>query len=533
RTDSQIKEMFLRGVRPDGKALHPFMPYAYFGNMSESDADAIVAYLRTVPGVDHTVTASQAPFLAPAKPVARAPAALIPMPRGDYPAREAALRGRYLAGNIGSCLACHTPRGAERPLFERAFQGGLEFRRSGLGLPPSFPDVIHSPNLTPHATGILGHSVADLVRAIKHGEDPNQRGSRLCPPMPAGPRGSLAGLTDADASDIAHYLLSLPPADHAIPSDCRGPALAAAPAGAPASDVVRRLAPFVGNPSADPGPLRLSELGLYADIAKKLPAPDVRAFEPAFALFSDGAEKRRWLRLPENARIDGSDPEHWSFPVGSLLFKEFSLGGQRIETRVLARTGSGPDDFFLGAFAWNDDESEALFVPAGKVTAQGYEVPSAERCWSCHGGEQARVLGFSAVQQPDVPAELLSSPPARRFTPPGDERTRRALGYLHANCGHCHNPRGSARPDTDLDLALRPGDTATAETGAYRTAVARPSTAFRSPRHALRVAPGAPDASALLYRMSDSSPEVHMPPLGSNDVDAGGVLLVRRWIQGL
>src|SRR5687768_70174 len=89
RTDQQIKDMFLRGVRPDGKALHPFMPYAYLGNMRERDADAIVAYLRSVRGVDHVAARSQPPFVPPPKPVPRVDRALIPLPRADYPDREA------------------------------------------------------------------------------------------------------------------------------------------------------------------------------------------------------------------------------------------------------------------------------------------------------------------------------------------------------------------------------------------------------------------------------------------------------------
>jgi hypothetical protein len=534
RTDAQIKAMILRGVRPDGKALHPFMPYAYFGNMREDDADAIVAYLRTVPGVEHTVASSQAPFLPPKQPVARVPEPSIPLPRADYPEREAALRGRYLAGNVGSCLACHTPRGKERPLFERAFQGGLEFRRAALGLPPSFPEVVYSSNLTPHATGIAGYAVRDLVRALKHGEDPNQRGSRLCPPMPAGPLGTFGGLTEGDATDIAHYLLSLPPAEHAIPNDCRGAGAGVEHAKASMSEAMRRLSPFVRAPD-DPrhGALWLSETGLYEDIAKKRTSPLLRAFEPAYALYSDGAQKRRWLALPANTRIDSSDPANWSFPVGTLLFKEFARGGRRIETRVLARTGPGADDFFMGAFAWKDDESDALFVQEGKLDPSGHQIPSAASCWSCHGGEPSRVLGFSAVQQPRVPGELLSSPIPRAFEPPGDETTRQALGYLHANCGHCHNPRGSARPDTDLDLALRPGDTNVFDTGAYRTAIGRPLTAFKSARQRLRIAAGAPDASALVYRMSQAAPEVRMPPLASTQVDAEGVALLRRWVERL
>lgn len=218
RSDREIKDMFMKGERADGKALHPFMPYAFFGNMRESDADAIVAYLRTVSAVEHRVGPSQPPFLPPSAPVARVPETLIPMPRAEYPDHAAALRGRYLAGNIGACLDCHTPRAQGRPALERAFQGGMSFRRELLGLPGDYPELIYTANLTPHATGMADYSVADVVRALRHGEDKD--GGSLCPPMPAGPLGPLAGLSDADTTDIAHYLLSLEPAENVIPVDC-------------------------------------------------------------------------------------------------------------------------------------------------------------------------------------------------------------------------------------------------------------------------------------------------------------------------
>ena len=222
RSDAEIKDMFLRGVRPDGKALHPFMPYAFFANMRDDDADAIVAYLRTVPGVDHTIARSEPPFLPPDAPAPRIPEAAIPEPRPDYPERDAALRGRYLAGSVGACLDCHTPRGESGPDLERAFQGGMAFGRALLQLPEAFPETIYSANLTPHTTGIADYTPEELVRALKH--DLDAQGEPLCPPMPAGPDEPFGGLTDADALDIAHYLLSLAPAEHQVPSDCRVPA---------------------------------------------------------------------------------------------------------------------------------------------------------------------------------------------------------------------------------------------------------------------------------------------------------------------
>jgi hypothetical protein len=278
--------------------------------------------------------------------------------------------------------------------------------------------------------------------------------------------------------------------------------------------------------------LRLSETGLYADIAARRIAPDLIEFEPAHALWSDGLDKRRWLRLPASTRIDDSDMDHWQFPPGAMLFKEFSAAGRLIETRVIVRTGDGPRDYWMGAFVWDDDEADARFVAGGQVDARGthHDVPPARQCGACHNGEPGRILGFSAVQQPDVAPELLD-----RMAPhaalAGDAVAGAALGHLHANCGHCHNPNGSARPDTDMDLRLSVGDRRVEDTGAYRTAVGRP---LRSTGESgLRIAPGAPDRSGVVLRMNQRGTPAQMPPLGSEAIDAAGVDLVRAWIDSL
>ena len=109
----------------------------------------------------------------------------------------------------------------------------------------------------------------------------------------------------------------------------------------------------------------LSETGLYLDMATKELAPDLIEYEPAYKLWSDGAEKRRWLRLPRGTQIDTSDMDHWVFPIGSMFFKEFALDGRKLETRIVARLGADADDYFMGAFRWNEDESDAVFVREG------------------------------------------------------------------------------------------------------------------------------------------------------------------------
>jgi cytochrome c553 len=220
RSDDEIKDMFLLGVRPNGEALHPFMPYFSLANMTDEDADAIVAFLRTVPGVENQIPPNQVPFTPPDAPVAPIDMALVPMPDENYPQFESAMRGRYLTSQVGSCLECHTPEdpAANPPRdMSLAFQGGAEFPAAAIGLPvPPFPDVIFSQNITPHEEfGIGTWTVDDVVTALREGHRPDQ--SPLCPPMPAGPEGALANLTDEDATDIANYLLSIPPGDNDPP----------------------------------------------------------------------------------------------------------------------------------------------------------------------------------------------------------------------------------------------------------------------------------------------------------------------------
>jgi hypothetical protein len=284
------------------------------------------------------------------------------------------------------------------------------------------------------------------------------------------------------------------------------------------------------SPALPETPRWLSETGLYADIAGNVIAAGVEPFEPAYPLWSDGLVKRRWLWLPDGARVDTSDMDHWQFPVGAMLFKEFAADGRRIETRLIARTGSGPRDYWMGAFVWSADESDARFVPDGEPDAGGteHDVPAARLCSACHDGERGRVLGLSAVQGADLGSDRVTDA-IPGFSPPGDDAAGAALGVLHVNCGHCHNPNGSARPDSAMDLRLSVGDRRVADTGAYRTAIGQRAQSGRD----WRIAPGEPDRSLVVARMSVRGTRAQMPPIGSEQIDRAGVAAVRTWIDSL
>lgn len=223
-------------------------------------------------------------------------------------------------------------------------------------------------------------------------------------------------------------------------------------------------------------PQRLSETGLYADFAGRVVAPGLEEFAPRYELWSDGADKRRWIELPAPHAIDSSDMDHWRFPVGTRWFKEFSRDGVRLETRLIWRvadTGNRERDTLFGAYLWADDDGDAYFVPDGAADVRGtdHDVPSAELCKRCHFGEPGHALGYAALQLGDVAGVRLSHPPAAgaRFAAPHE-----ALGYLHVNCGHCHNPNGGAWSDSRMVLRLDVGETTVAGSRLAATTIGAP-----------------------------------------------------------
>jgi mono/diheme cytochrome c family protein len=304
-------------------------------------------------------------------------------------------------------------------------------------------------------------------------------------------------------------------------------------------------------PAEPPRTPLLSETGLYADIATRAVAPWVQPFAPRFELWSDTADKERWVYVPECALIDSSNMDDWSFPVGTRLWKSFARDGILIETRLVQRTGTGPHDWLMVAYVWRDDGTDADQVPFGLNNAKGtaHDVPDEAGCRQCHGaaekeggGRPSRALGFSALQLAHdgpgltldglVAAGKLSHPPAA-VAVPGDSIAVAALGSLHANCGHCHNASGEGVPQLDLDLWLPVGASSVETTPSYLTAVGQPTQGFAAPFIGGRIVAGDPAASAVFFRMGERGNNAQMPPLGTEMVDDEGLSAVEAWILSL
>lgn len=308
-------------------------------------------------------------------------------------------------------------------------------------------------------------------------------------------------------------------------------------------------------------PRRLAETGLFIEDSNSIVRDGVMAFSPQYPLWSDGAAKRRWIWLPPGTSIDAGRPDAWEFPRGTKFWKEFS-NGRRIETRFIERQSDGGWTF--ASYVWNADGSDATLAPAAGIRAEvapggRYAIPAEADCRACHEGAPVPVLGFSALQLssdrdalaphadrggawPDLRSlaalgvlenlspGLLARPPRIAASNPVE---RAALGYLHGNCGHCHNDDGPLAV-VEMTLAQRVSRPASAA-DAVRSLSGVPSQfrAAGAPAGAVRVAPGHAAGSVLALRMNSRDPLQQMPPLGTAVADVEALALIARWIDGL
>jgi glucose/arabinose dehydrogenase len=137
------------------------------------------------------------------------------------------------------------------------------------------------------------------------------------------------------------------------------------PAGAPPRDV----------------PARLSETGCFDPVDPRRPVEGLVPYEVNAALWSDGASKERWFAIPDGIRISVRADGTLDLPVGSVLVKQFSIAGRRIETRLMVRHEDGGWAGYT--YAWREDQSDADLLRGGRtsrVGEQDWSFPSRGEC---------------------------------------------------------------------------------------------------------------------------------------------------------
>lgn len=349
-------------------------------------------------------------------------------------------------------------------------------------------------------------------------------------------------------------------------------------------------------------PRKLSESGLFTDVAKHAMADGVVPYSVNSPLWSDGAHKERFIAIPavegRDMRIEFNTGRSWKFPDDAVLVKSFALGEgssrQWIETRFMVKQQG---EWAGYSYRWNDEQTDAELVPAEgadqKVGDQVWRFPSRTECMVCHSRAASFVLGLSERQMNkehdyngvaehqfdaltrlgllkitgapgDYPAQIkagwkdagmdekliaqkyreqsttkdqrpiptshhmfVKKPDEYKKLPnPYDENEpleARARSYLHANCSHCHIEAGGGNSQMSLGI---------------ETELAKMKLIGEKPLHhkfgiddPLLVAPGEPNRSVLLHRLSQRGEKTgQMPQIGTTVVDAEAVKLFREWI---
>lgn len=296
-------------------------------------------------------------------------------------------------------------------------------------------------------------------------------------------------------------------------------------------------------------PAKLSDTGCARPENPTLPAEGLVPFGVNMELWSDGADKKRWAALPHGTGATTLEDGDLDFPNGTVLVKEFSRGGKRLETRLLVKHHDGTWAGY--PYRWNSDETDAVLVPEGAdvPTDQGtWHIPSQAECLSCHtvasGGALGPELGqlngdFHYARSGRTANQLytwahitlLESDPGPPTSVPamatldGNGSTGDiARAYLHTNCANCHRPGGMAQSDFDLRWQVKLEDTGICGTDADRGDMGVPNAKI--------LAPGHPEQSVMTLRMRDLS-DKRMPNIGSTVVDTQGVEAVENWIRAL
>lgn len=305
--------------------------------------------------------------------------------------------------------------------------------------------------------------------------------------------------------------------------------------------------------TADGYPAVLSDYGFFTDLTARTPAARVTPYTLNTPLFSDYAEKQRYLYLPAGTHAGYRADATLDLPVGGALIKTFgytTAGRFRaLETRLLLHRAGG---WVTLPYVWNADGTDAVLKRAGAripvtVTDPGgtdhmisYQVPNQNQCKDCHAlagaitpiGPKGRNLDDGHQLQAWAAAGLIDQPPAgaprlARWDDAAAPLGERAAAYLDVNCAHCHNPNGAAS-NSGLFLDWHQPDATARGLGKHPVAAGRGSGG-----RLVDIAPGRPDESILAFRMASTESGIAMPELGRNLQHEQGVRLIRDWIAGM
>lgn len=293
-------------------------------------------------------------------------------------------------------------------------------------------------------------------------------------------------------------------------------------------------------------PALLSQTGCVDPQNPKVPAAGLLPYDVTVQLWSDGAEKTRFIGVPDDAQIHVEDDGDFSLPAGSVVMKTFAMGGKNVETRLLFHHPTG--DWSGASYEWNDDQTDATLLTSGKdkIYPDGHiwTFPSPSQCFVCHKDASHITIGIETLQMnrdfgyaPDRRANQLATlssigyldkpidpfaaprlPELDGIAPVAD----RARAYLHANCSMCHRKDAG----TGVRMDMRYGMPLSALEGCA-------SSSFAGSVDAHILTPGDPQNSGIYRRMTSRGDGYGMPPLATWKVDELAAPIIESWIRDL
>ncbi len=318
---------------------------------------------------------------------------------------------------------------------------------------------------------------------------------------------------------------------------------------------------------------KLSEYSFFqGELKKQIPVEGIIPYSLNTPLFSDYAEKLRFIKIPEGKTVDYNEKEVFDFPLGTTIIKTFyypsdfrdiNKGYRIMETRLLVHENDGWKAY---EYVWNDEQTEAYLEVAGdtkevsytyldgKKRKHQYSIPNLNQCKGCHNrNEKMTPIGPSARQLNSVFSsqlvvgssenqllawqkmgilinlpDLASVPKApvwnKSETGSLDERAR---VWLDINCAHCHRPEGPANT-SGLNLSIHNTDLTTLGIEKAPVAAGR-GTGDKK----YDIVKGHPENSIMVYRMESTDPGIMMPEVGRRTVNKEGIELIKEWIKNL
>ncbi len=312
-----------------------------------------------------------------------------------------------------------------------------------------------------------------------------------------------------------------------------------------------KLEPDPNSTPIPPFANQLSQTGCADTSDPRLSNSDMIPYELNAPLWSDNADKLRWLSLPDNANINIENDHDWTFPINSVLRKDFSLNGQRVETRLFARHTDGTWAGY--SYEWNAAQTDATLLNASKtinVNGQNWTFPSQTQCLQCHTAAAGQTLGPETAQlnrlitDPENPTNQInqlsyldniglfnaspgmpdSLPKLAQYNDLTAQPEDIARSYLHSNCSQCHRAGGPVQSDMDLHYAV--------DFSAMNICDAQP--AFGDVLGATQLfTPNNTSDSIFYQRMLEASATNRMPTLGTEIEDNQGLQIMSNWITSI